>query len=521
MRLHAGATVAATFGHDPSDNTVLVADGYGISIRVNRGHLVISDGIGQHRRERRLPRIQRRVRRILVLGHTGTVTLDAIRWCVDTGVTLLQLDTDGRVLAATSRGPDDARLRRAQALAADRPSGLHIAQSLLTVKLDGQAAVADQDLDADTVAGNIRQLRDSLAAADTVTDCVSTEATAANLYFGAWVGNVRCRFATRDIPKVPQHWGYFGGRGSPLDNLRSPRRAGDPVNALLNYGYALAEAECRTALYAMGLDPGLGIAHRDKKNRDSLALDLLEAIRPTVDHHVLQLLGKRVFRWVDFHETRQGGCRLLAPLTHELAQLLPVLAAEIAPHAETVAHLILDDAAGVPAARTPLTKANARAQQPTPRRARTAAPRERMTRQATCAGCGTPLAEPRRKFCPGCWTVTRREQAKARAANGAAALAAARAGGHNPTNTPEAAAKRSRSLSRQRRQQALWSEPQDDSWTLERFQAEIVPTLATVPLSALQQATGLSVSACSRIRSGGLTPHRRHWPPLVKLADER
>ncbi len=159
--LHASATVAATFGHDPSDSTVLVADGYGISIRVNRGHLVISDGIGQHRRERRLPRIQRSIRRILVLGHTGTLSLDAVRWCADTGVTLLQVDTDGRVVAVTSRGPDDARLRRAQALSADRPSGLHITRTLLGVKLGGQAAVADQHLRADTVAGNIRQLRDS------------------------------------------------------------------------------------------------------------------------------------------------------------------------------------------------------------------------------------------------------------------------------------------------------------------------------------------------------------------------
>lgn len=519
--LQASASVAATFGHDPSDNTVLVADGYGISIRVNRGHLVISDGIGQHRRERRLPRIQRSIRRILVLGHTGTLSLDAIRWCADVGITLLQVDSDGRVLVTTSRGPDDARLRRAQALAADRPSGLHTTRSLLGVKLDGQAAVAAQHLGAATIAGNIRQLRDSLATADTVNDCVSIEATAANLYFGTWVGNVSCRFATRDIPKVPAHWGYFGGRGSPLDDLRSPRRAGDPINALLNYGYALAEAECRTALHAMGLDPGLGIAHRDKKNRDSLALDLLEAVRPTVDHHVLQLLGKRVFRWADFHETRQGGCRLLAPLTHELAQLLPLLAAEIAPHAENVAHLILDDTAGVTTARTPLTKANARAQQPTPRRARTAAPRERMTRQATCTGCGTPLAEPRRKFCPGCWTVTRRDLAAQRAKKAATNLAQRRMSGEDPTATPQANARRSAALSARKREQLAWERNDQPRQPVDDYATKILPGLRDVPLAAVQLATGLSISAASRIRSGKLQPHVRHWPALGQLVNTR
>jgi CRISPR/Cas system-associated endonuclease Cas1 len=55
----------------------------------------------------------------------------------------------------------------------------------------------------------------------------------------------------------------------------------------------------------------LGILHTDKKNRDSLALDLLEPLRPAVDRHVLRLLLAQRFRATDFHETRQGACRLL------------------------------------------------------------------------------------------------------------------------------------------------------------------------------------------------------------------
>jgi hypothetical protein len=330
---------------------------------------------------------------------------------------------------------------------------------------------------------------------------------------------VSCRFATRDIPKVPQHWGYFGGRASLLDDSRSPRRAGDPINALLNYGYALAESECRTALHAMGLDAGLGVAHRDKKNRDSLALDLLEAIRPTVDHHVLQLLGKRVFRWADFHETRQGGCRLLAPLTHELAELLPVLAAEIAPHAETVAHLILDDTAGVTTARTPLTRTNARNQPTTPRRTRAPAARERLTRQATCTGCGTPLSEPRRKFCAGCWTVTRRDLAAQRAKKAATNLAQLRAAGEDPTATPQANARRSAALSARKREQLAWECNDQSGPPVDDFVTEILPGLRDVPLAAVQRATGLSISASSRIRSGKLRPHVRHWPALRQLAN--
>lgn len=48
-----------------------------------------------------------------------------------------------------------------------------------------------------------------------------------------------------------------------------------PVNALLNYGYALAEIESRVALTTLGLDPGMGILHVDAKARDGMALDLM------------------------------------------------------------------------------------------------------------------------------------------------------------------------------------------------------------------------------------------------------
>ncbi len=57
-----------------------------------------------------------------------------------------------------------------------------------------------------------------------------------------------------------------------------------------------------------------------------------------VENAVLQLLDHRFFRSGDFHETGQGACRLLPPLTHEIAEHLPDYARAIAPIAEHVAH---------------------------------------------------------------------------------------------------------------------------------------------------------------------------------------
>jgi len=89
---------------------------------------------------------------------------------------------------------------------------------------------------------------------------------------------------------VPDHWLTFGQRHSLLSKP-SPRRAINPANAMLNYLYAILEAEARIAALRMGLDPGLGLLHADQRSRDSLPCDLMEPVRPKVDAFVLELLA--------------------------------------------------------------------------------------------------------------------------------------------------------------------------------------------------------------------------------------
>ena len=139
--------------------SVLVVDGFGVSLTVFNGHLLIKDGLGRHRRERRLPRAQRVVRRIVILGRTGHLSLDAVRWCADTGTGLVQVDVDGSVLlVAGPQGGDDARLRRAQAAAPNDASGIEIAKALLGAKLEGQATVTRVQLAMPDVADQIGRL---------------------------------------------------------------------------------------------------------------------------------------------------------------------------------------------------------------------------------------------------------------------------------------------------------------------------------------------------------------------------
>src|SRR5205807_9664771 len=82
---------------------------------------------------------------------------------------------------------------------------------------------------------------------------------------------------------------------------RSRRRPLDPVNALLSFLYTLLTHDCRSAAEGIGLDPAVGFLHRDRPGRPSLALDLMEELRPILaDRLVLSLLNRRQLRARDF-----------------------------------------------------------------------------------------------------------------------------------------------------------------------------------------------------------------------------
>ena len=500
---------------------VLLLDGHGVRVSVDRGHLSLSDGLGSHRRLRRLSRADRTVRRVVVLGQSGHITLEAITWCTAVGISLTHLDSAGRVLlTAGGKQHQDPRLRRSQALAPTSPTGLAISIGLLVAKLEGQAAFCNENLRLPSAAAAIQDLAADLADADSIARCRELEAAAANVYFGAWAGRVRTKFTSRDTDRVPEHWHTFTARRSPLQNSKTSRKASDPINAMLNYAYALGEAECVLALRAVGLDPGLGIVHTDKPNRDSLALDLLEPLRPVIERRVLEVLQARHLRASDFHETPDGTCRLLAPLTHDLAADMPYYARTIAGHAEAIAQALARAHTAPVKLRTPLTKANARAVQVRAGKRRSAYDTNAAaTVVPTCRTCGVPLTSTRRQLCDTCWPVTRAQLETARAAKGVAERARRRAAGEqDPTLTEAAKAKKHLALVTAKAAQAEWERANpnvvaDPGW----FAHSVLPVITGVPLARLHEATGLSLTACSRIRAGKLTPHVRHWSALEAL----
>jgi CRISPR-associated endonuclease Cas1 len=322
-------------------NEVLALSGYGIRISVERGHLAVTDGIGSERRSGRFSRATAGFKRLVIIGHSGIVSLEALRWLHGIGAAFVQIDNDGQLIVASeSSGLNEVRLRRAQALAATNETALEISRELVAAKLRGQAKLMERLAPPERGCRELDECLPEVARTDSIEGVRRVEGKFALIYWKAWHG-VPVRFAGRDVERMPEHWLTLGHRYSLLSRP-SPRRATNPANAVLNYLYAIVEAEARIAALRMGLDPRLGFLHADQKARNSLACDLMEPVRPKVDGFVLDLLAGRAFKKTDFFETREGICRLMPPLTHELAETGPIWARQLGPVTEQVAQKLFD-----------------------------------------------------------------------------------------------------------------------------------------------------------------------------------
>jgi hypothetical protein len=129
--------------HPLAKHGVLTLQGYGIGVSIAQGHLLLEDGIGPHRRKLRLPRVGHGLKRLIIIGSDGFVSLAALRWLADQDAAFILLERDGKVLAVTGPvRPSDACLRRAQALAQQSGVALQITRELISQKLAGQEQVA-------------------------------------------------------------------------------------------------------------------------------------------------------------------------------------------------------------------------------------------------------------------------------------------------------------------------------------------------------------------------------------------
>lgn len=94
---------------------------------------------------------------------------------------------------------------------------------------------------------------------------------------------------------------------------RSQHPAMDVTNAFLNYGYGILYGKIEGALIKSGIDPYIGILHRDDYNRPVLVYDVIELYRIWVDYVVFTLLAQKAIT-DECYSIREDGSYWLEPL---------------------------------------------------------------------------------------------------------------------------------------------------------------------------------------------------------------
>jgi CRISPR-associated endonuclease Cas1 len=487
---------------------VVTLFGYGVQVRVDRGHLILEDGIGADRRGARLPRVGHGLRRLVVIGADGMVTLAALRWLADQEAAFVMLERDGSVLATTGPvSPSDARLRRAQACARDSGAALQIARELIDRKLAGQEQLVRETLRDAKAGETIAAFRARLTSARTIEAILQIELHAALMYWSVW-HDLPVSFPRADLPRVPDHWLTFNARQSPLS--RSPRLAANPPNAMLNYLYAILAAEARLAVAAMGLDPGLGFLHFDEATRDSLAYDLMEPVRPQVDGLVLDWIRRAPVKRDWFFEQRDGTCRLMALFAAQLSETAPMWRRAIAPLAEWVAHTLSSSIRKRTRKLGPTTRLTRRRSREAQGSDSLPPPEPSVRPQGLCRFCGITI-EPERSYCSSCAVAFSTEQIKKAAPSGWIA-----------TQGANAQALRAKTQRRNAAARKAWDSANLPSWLNEdAYQQRIQPLLAGVSAGRIASALSVSWMYAAHIRRGKRRPHPRHWQKLADLVSVR
>lgn len=144
-----------------------------------------------------------------------------------------------------------------------------------------------------TACGTEKDLLPQILEAADLESLRGLEGAAANAYFGVF-----------DAMILRQKDDFFfrgRNRRPPLDN----------VNVMLSFAYSLLANDCASALESVGLDAYVGFSHRDRPGRTSLALDLMEELRPCMaDRFVLTLINNRVLSGTDFEKSESGAVRM-------------------------------------------------------------------------------------------------------------------------------------------------------------------------------------------------------------------
>lgn len=320
----------------------LVLCGHGVSLNVDRGALLIKDGLTHYPQERRVYRFHRGELdlppRIVVLDGSGSISFDVLSWLSEQRIPLVRIDWRGEIVSVvggTGYAPTPERVAWQIQTRNDPLARSAFASSLIAEKLrrcvrtlvDIAPSSKARDVAIARCEANAFQLERQSGLP--IEEIRMAEAQAASAYFAAWRG-VPLKWRSLWKHPVPETWKTIGARGSSKGGrFVANRNARHPVNALLNYAYGALRSQVHIQAAAEGFDPYRGIMHHDRSDTQAFVYDLIEPLRPAVDAAVFKLVQTSSLTGADFVLRGDGVCRVSPQLARVATNLAHSCALEL------------------------------------------------------------------------------------------------------------------------------------------------------------------------------------------------
>ena len=271
---------------------ITLADSY---LSLDGENVVIIDG------DREIGRVPlHNLEGIVSFGYRGTSPA-LMGACAEKNISLCYLTPQGRFLArVTGRIKGNVLLRERQYKSSmDEQESLEIAKNCIFGKVYNcrwvlERAIRDHGIQIDkekvkNASLKLKQALTLIREARSKEQLRGYEGEAASTYFGVF-GEL--------ILQQKKDFDFSGrNRRPPMDN----------TNALLSFSYTLMTNTMTSALETVGLDPYVGYLHTERPGRVSLALDMIEELRPVIaDRFVLSLINKRMIQGKAFKKKENG-----------------------------------------------------------------------------------------------------------------------------------------------------------------------------------------------------------------------
>ncbi len=309
----------------------LILCGHGVSLRIQNGSLVIRDGFTHYPQEQALHRFFRGdlslPPRIVLIDGSGTLSFDVLTWLSEQGVALVRIDWSGgaaSVLSGHGYCADRAKVQWQVETRADSQRRMAFSIGLIQRKISGSIETLQTVIPGSKVRDQAcERLRTELSilANEPPGDIAllrGIEGRASATYFSAWQGAPLSWKATSRHP-VPERWAAIGPRASIRVGKINNERASHPVNAMLNYAYAVLQSQLQIECVNEGYDPTIGVMHHGSKGSPAFVFDLMEPSRPIVDAEILRFVLETPLSGADFTLRSDGVCRVGAQLARRVA----------------------------------------------------------------------------------------------------------------------------------------------------------------------------------------------------------